>query len=186
MSEISKKSLFLPVLKTWLKLAQKSTDIIWKPFCTVYDCFSELPNASLFFCGFCFLFVPPIIAYTCIYLAFMLLELALLFVILLAMASIFILIGIWPAFIVSIGALSISIFRFPFNICSHVLVIYRTVVLSKSLKFVNFLLIPIIHVLIPPCVFLLTLISGLACCIGFCLSGLGCLSQILSLDPLIF
>ena len=175
------KPLYKPVLEDWWEIAGRTSVLIWKPFGHVCDFFKKIPNWELYFCGFSFLLIPLIIVYTLIYLAIIILELALLLIILMLMAMIFILIGIWPAFIVSFCVFFISIFRLPINMFYHFLVIYRTVILTKSLKMVNFLLIPIIHLLIPPCSFLLTLISGLACCLGYCLSGFGCLMLIIRL-----
>ena len=72
-------------------------------------------------------------------------------------ATSFLLIGIWPAFINSIGVFAISIYGLPLNIYTHLLVTWRTIMLSKSLKLFSFILFPVIHILVPAC----TLIAGL-------------------------
>ena len=167
-----KNSIFSPVLNKWLGFAKKSTTLIWKPFKKVADWTDKLPHFDLFFCGFCFIFVPLILTYVAIYLAIMLVELAILVLTLIIMVFIFLLIGIWPALIVAFSVLIISIYRMPMNIWSHFLIIYRTVILAKSLKFLNFLLILPVHLLIPFGSFLLTLVSGLVCCIGYCIIGI--------------
>ena len=47
----------------------------------------------------------------------------------------------------------------PWNIYSHCLVTYRTVVLRTNLKLLSFLLMPIVHLLHPPFAFVLSLIG---------------------------
>merc|ERR1711971_1149661 len=47
---------------------------------------------------------------------------------------IFLLLGFWPALIVSFTVTGISVVRVPWNIVYHCLVTYRTVMLRRSLK----------------------------------------------------
>ena len=86
-------------------------------------------------------------------------------------ATSFLLIGIWPAFINSIGVFAISIYGLPFNIYTHLLVTWRTIVLSKSLKLFSFILFPVLHILVPACTLIVGLLGFTPYCIYLCLSG---------------
>ena len=62
---------------------------------------------------------------------------------------IFLVLGFWPALIVSFGVTGISVVRVPWNIVYHCLVTYRTVMLRRSLKLWSFVLTPPTHFLVP-------------------------------------
>lgn len=75
-----------------------------------------------------------------------------------------VMIGIWPAFLYSLGAAILSVVRIPWNMFYHMKVTYRTVCLRTNLKVINILLIPFVHVGIPIVVtFCATVLSFTAC-----------------------
>ena len=62
---------------------------------------------------------------------------------------IFLLLGVWPALIISFSVTGISVLRIPWNIFYHCLVTYRTVMLRRSLKLWSFILVPPTHFIVP-------------------------------------
>ena len=68
-------------------------------------------------------------------------------------------IGIWPAFIIAVSVTVITIVTLPQNMFYHALVTYRSVMLRRNLKILNFLLLPITHALVPPVTLIVALIA---------------------------
>ena len=130
-----------------------------KPFKIISDKFWRLNNASLYFCGFSIILVPLIAVFWIALLSILCVEFFLLASLGILLGIIFILVGIWPAFLISAGITGIAIIRLPWNIFYHCLVTYRTVMLRPNVKIVSFLLLPIIHLLIPPFTLLTALLT---------------------------
>ena len=151
-------SLFKPLLDWSGEVLEHSAKWMGKPFWKTCDQFEKLPNAGLFFCGFSIVLVPLIVAFFATFLAVLLAEVIVFAIVGFIIGSIFVLIGVWPAFIVSVGVTGITIIRLPLNIYYHCLITYRTVMLRQNVKLLSFILLPIIHILIPPVVFLLSLV----------------------------
>jgi hypothetical protein len=77
-------------------------------------------------------------------------ELCVLLLLGLGLGLLFVLIGVWPALIISVGVTGITLIRLPWNVCYHCLITYRTVMLRTNVKVLSFLLVPVMHLLIPP------------------------------------
>ena len=158
MSEENKKSLFKPLVKISGKVLEVTWKCFYKPFGKVWEAFHSLPNSGLYFCGFSLVLVPLIVAYWLTALAFLLSELLILCLLGLILGLIFALIGVWAGPITAVGLTGISLIRLPPNLFYHAVVTHRTVILRTNLKIISFLLIPIIHLLVPVFTFLLSLI----------------------------
>jgi hypothetical protein len=81
---------------------------------------------------------------------FLFAELCVLLLLGLGLGLLFVLIGVWPALITSVGITGITLIRLPWNVCYHCLITYRTVMLRTNVKVLSFLLIPVVQLLIPP------------------------------------
>ena len=156
------RSLFEPLLRLSWKILSKTADCISKPYFAVFDKFWELENAKLYCCGFSIILVPLVVAFWSILLSILLAELVILLILGLLLALFFVCIGVWPALATSVGITSVTLFRLPWMIYSHCLVTYRTVMLRANVKLISFLLIPLVHLLIPPATFLGSLLVHLA------------------------
>ena len=153
------QSLMKPIIRKLGKILNFiSCVIICEPFCDLNDSFFKNKNACLFACGFFFVFFAIYVAFALFFLAVSGSTLAVLCGICLLIAVIFTICGIWPTFICTLGVTAITIVRIPQNVYSHILVTYRTVVLRRNLKLVSFMLIPIIHILVPPVTFIVCLV----------------------------
>ena len=133
-----------------------------KPYCTIAEQFEKLKNARLYFCGFSIILVPLIVGYWGILLGILLVELLVFLALSLLLALVFVAVGVLPALITSLGIGGVTIFRLPWMIYSHCLVTYRTVMLRANPKLMSFLLMPLLHLLIPPATFLGSLLVHLA------------------------
>ena len=144
------KGLCVPLMETWWKVHCKTAKWTWKPLESFNKWFWDLPNAGLWFCGFIAILGPIHIGYVGIFLAMQLLV-ALIFMVLgFTQGLMFVMIGIWPVFILSICICGVTIATLPQNIYYHALVTYRTVMLRRNLKLLSFILMPFTHILIPP------------------------------------
>ena len=161
---MARDDLLKPILKKFGHFIGDTADFIGKPFCKIWDWYWDLPNAGLFFCGFCFIFVTLIAIYLAVFLAVILTEIVVFFVLANLIGLAFTLIGIWPAFICTFGVTGITIIRLPTNVYRHYLVTYRTVMLTRSLKLFSFFLIPIIHIFVPIVTFFICICSFLPVC----------------------
>ena len=148
-------SLFEPYLEVWGETLEHSAKCMWKPFKSIANCFGDLPNSGLFFCGFSIILVPLIIAYFTIFLGVLLAEIIFFAIVGFFIGLCFVLVGIWPSLILTVGITGITIIRMPLNIYYHCLITYRTVMLRRNIKLLSFILLPITHLLIPPVVFIL-------------------------------
>jgi len=137
---------------------EHSAKCIWKPFEKICDAFGKLPNAGLYFCGFSAILIPLIIAFFTFFLGFLLSEVIILASLGFLIGLIFLLIGIWPSLIIALDITGITIIRLPLNMYYHFLVTYRTVMLRRNIKIISFILLPIVHLLIPPITLILALI----------------------------
>ena len=164
-------SLFKPILKQWRNILGDTGHFFWSPFIDLWRQFCKLDNACLYCCGFFFIFGSLNAAYLAILLAVLLIEFLIILIISLLIGLSFILVGIWPAFICIFGITGIVIIRTPKNIFNHFMVTYRTVVLTKSLKILSFLLIPFAHLLAPLITFLVCLVAFPPICILISFSG---------------
>ena len=158
MSEDNKESLLKPLVKISEKVLSKTGKGFYKLFEAVCKPFSDLPNAGLYFCGFSLVLVPLIVTYWLIALAVLISELLILCLLGLILGLIFALIGVWAGPITAVGLTGISLIRLPQNLFYHAVVTHRTVLLRTNLKILSFLLLPIIHLLVPVFTFLLSLI----------------------------
>ena len=156
------KSLFEPLVKLSGKILRKTADNISKPFFAVSEKFWDLDNAKLYFCGFSIILVPLVVAFWTILLSILLVELVIFLTLGLLLALLFVCIGAWPALVTSVGITSVTLFRLPWMIYSHCLVTYRTVMLRANVKLISFMLIPLVHLLLPPSIFLGSLLVHLA------------------------
>ena len=151
-------SLFKPVFKCFGNVLECTAKWITKPYRVVHNQFWKLDNACLYFCGFCLVLVPAAVAYWTAVLVVLLAELTLFSLISLLLGLIFALLGVWPSLITATGLAFISLVRLPHNLFYHVAVTYRTALLRPNLKILSFLLLPLIHLLVPPATFVLSLI----------------------------
>ena len=151
-------SLFKPLGRIAGKVLCNTLDCFWRPYSCVYHTFKKLPNSGLYFCGFSLVLVPLMVSYWLIALSILLAELLIFCLLGLIIGIIFALIGVWAGPITALGFTGMSVIRLPQNLFYHVVVTYRTVILRSNLKIISFLLIPIIHVLVPVSTFLLSLI----------------------------
>lgn len=151
-------SLFGPFLEVWGNTLEHSAKCMFKPYESISDCFCDLPNSGLFFCGFSIILVPLIIAYWVIFLGVLLAEIILFAIVGFCIGLCFVLVGIWPSLILAVGITGITIIRMPLNIFYHCLITYRTVMLRRNIKLLSIVLLPTIHLLIPPVVFILCII----------------------------
>ena len=155
------KSLFEPLVKLSGKILEKTADFLTKPYFAVSDKFWDLDNAKLYFCGFSVILVPLVVAFWSVFLGILLVELIVLLAIGLLLALFFVSIGVWPALVTSVGITGVTIFRLPWMVYSHCLVTYRTVMLRANVKLISFLILPLFHLLIPPAIFLGSLLVHL-------------------------
>jgi len=156
------KSLFEPLVElSWTILSKTAYDLS-RPFLSVSDKFWELDNAKLYCCGFSIILIPLTVAFWSIFLSILLAELVILLALGLLLALLFVCIGAWPALVTSVGITSVTLLRLPWMVYFHCLVTYRTVMLRPNVKLISFLLIPLVHLLIPPALFLGSLIVHLA------------------------
>ena len=156
------KSLFEPLVELSWKILSNTADKLSKPFFAVTDKFWKLDNANLYCCGFSIILVPLVVAFWSVLLTVLLAELTVLLTLGLLLALLFVGIGAWPAFLTSFGITGVAIFRLPWMIYSHCLVTYRTVMLRANVKLISFLIIPIVHLLLPTAIFLGSLLVHLA------------------------
>ena len=127
------------------------------PFVAVVKKLADLNNAKLYFCWFCIILVPLVVAFLSIVLSILLVEL----LVLLALGLLFVSIGAWPALVTSVGITEVTIFCLPRMIYSHCLVTYRTVMLRAKRKLISFLLLPFLHLLMPIAIFVGSLLVHL-------------------------
>ena len=125
--------------------------------------FCDLPNAAIWACGFIVILAPIYVGYFLTVLGLLLainVIIAAFFVMIeLTLGLIFLMIGIWPAFIIAVSVTVITIVTLPQNMFYHALVTYRSVMLRRNLKILNFLLLPITHALVPPVTLIVALIA---------------------------
>eukprot|EP00092_Neocalanus_flemingeri_P014434 GFUD01015573.1.p1 GENE.GFUD01015573.1~~GFUD01015573.1.p1 ORF type:complete len:737 (+),score=107.38 GFUD01015573.1:170-2380(+) len=139
------------------EILKHSAKCLYKPYKEISKAFGKLPNAGLYFCGFSIILVPLIVAYWTILLGFLLAEVIIFAAFGFLLGVFFFLLGVWPSLIVTLGTTGITIIRLPMNIYYHCLVTYRTVMLRRNIKLLSFILIPIVHLLIPPVTFIIAL-----------------------------
>ena len=152
----------------WLVLHEfytKNIYLFWKTLHILLNIFSfcQLRNAALWACGFIAILAPFYVGYFLI-----VLGLLLVFNIIIAgffgmigltLGIAFVMIGIWPAFILSLSITCITIVTLIPNMYYHALVTYRSVMLRRNLKILSFLLLPITHILVPPFTLIVALIT---------------------------
>ena len=153
------KGLCVPLMEAWWKVHKKTAKGIWKPFESFNEWFWELPNAPLWFCGFIVILAPLYAGYLGFFLAIQALVAVIFIIIGVTQGLAFMMVGIWPAFILSICICGITIITWPRNIYYHALVTYRTVMLRRNLKLLSFLLLPFTHILIPPVALIIALFT---------------------------
>ena len=158
--DLAHDSIFSPILKQWIKFFHWSSKLLWKPFLFLSDKFWSLENANLLCCGFFPIIAPLVLAQIVMYLTCVALELACLVAILALLMPFSLLIGLPPAVICSLATLFISLVRLPSNLFCHLLVTYRTVMLTNSLKLTSFILIPLVHTIIPLVTLIFCLLVG--------------------------
>ena len=159
-----------PFLKTWGKAHEKTLTWIWKFHREIFiECFGEIPNRGLWFCGFSVILIPLVVSYFAFLLAIQIIVATIFIIFGLMLGMSFVLIGIWPAFIISIGATGISIITLPKNIYYHLMITYRTVMLRRMLKTLSFTILPFLHFFIPPVIFITGLVILLPwfCAVSF-------------------
>ena len=143
------KTLFDPCLRASRKILKYSFTF----FCEIFEVVSKplcsLPHAEVFFCGFCLVLVPLVTAYWLLVLGLLLAELLLLLSLGFLLGLLFVLLGVWPAPIIALGLTAISLVRLPFNLFYQTAVTCRTALLRTNLKILSFLLLPVIHMLVP-------------------------------------
>ena len=155
----SRRSLFGPCLDKFGDILSFTWKTLTKPYKKAERSFQKLNNAGLYFCGFSIILVPVLIVHWAIIFGIILAELGVQFVLLISLGLIYVLAGIWPAFIISFGFTGITMLRLPLNMYYHCLVTFRTVMLRRSLKIVSFLLLPLVHLLVPPVTFIVCLFT---------------------------
>ena len=80
----------------------------------------------------------------------LLIEVVILLTLGLLLALLFVCIGVWPALVTSLGICGISIIRLPWMIYHHASFTYKTALLRPHVKLISFLIMPLVHLLIPP------------------------------------
>ena len=165
-------SLWRPFLDTCEPVISNTAHNLAKPFFAVAGKFNDVtPNCFLFFCGFSFVLIPTIIAYCSIIFAVICVESCIILTFTLFLSLLFVLIGIWPALIISLGLTIITIIRLPFSIYYHTLVTYRTVMIRRNLKLLLFILLPVIHLLSPPFTLVSCLLIQIPCFATVAIAG---------------
>ena len=147
-----------PVLELMGKILSKSAKFMWRPYEAICDAFGKLPNAGLYFFGFSMILVPLMIAYWITFLSILLAESLAFLTVVVGIGLVLVLVGIWPSLIIAFDITGIIILWLPFNIYYHCVITYRTVMLRWNMKVLSFILLPIIHILIPPVVFIMCLL----------------------------
>ena len=154
-------SLFEPLIELAARILLFTTYCGPGFFKAVNDRFWEQKNAKIYFCGFSVILVPLVVALWIIFLGIWLAEVLIFIALGLLFALLFVCIGVWPALLTSLGIAGITIIRLPWMIYSHCLVTYRTAMLRPHVKLISFLLMPLVHLLIPPATFLRCLLLHL-------------------------
>lgn len=155
------RSLFDPLVELSGKILSKTADFLTRPYVAVNDKFWDLDNAKLYCCGFSIILVPVVVAFWSIVLGILLVQLLVHLALGLVLALFFVSIGVWPALVTSVGITGMAISRLPWMVYSHCLVTYRTVMLRANVKLISFLILPLFHLLIPPAIFLGSLLVHL-------------------------
>ena len=99
-------------MEAWWKVHKKTAKGIWKPFESFNEWFWELPNAPLWFCGFIVILAPLYAGYLGFFLAIQALVAVIFIIIGVTQGLALMMVGIWPAFILSICISGITIHTF--------------------------------------------------------------------------
>ena len=125
MPRFNGESLQKPLLENWGKVHEKTSKWMWKPMTSFNNWLWDLPNAGLWFCGFCAILIPIYLGFLGVFLVCQAAIAALFATIGLILGILFIGVGIWPVFITAIIVTGITIITLPKNIYYHGLVTYR-------------------------------------------------------------
>ena len=69
MPRFNSESLQKPLLENWGKVHEKTSKWMWKPMISFNNWLWDLPNAGLWFCGFCAILIPIYLGFFGIFLA---------------------------------------------------------------------------------------------------------------------
>ena len=142
----------MPFLKAWESVFLSLKNFIFDPFRKDWKVFWKNENNSMDknYLGLFYLLIPLTDVTLVLLIILMLINLIMFISFMIFLSLIFTLIGLIPAFICIFGVTGITVIRLPINIFKLLLVTYRTVMLSFTLKLANFVLIPVINMFIPP------------------------------------
>ena len=153
MAPPSKKNFLWPFLKFSGKTLSRISSCLCNSFEVSCKCFCDSDNCALIFCACCWCLLPIYAVQFSIYLIITS-SVALTFAAIgLVLGICYALIGIWPAFIVTVAMTGITIIRIPFNIYYTFKVLYYSVCITRGLK--SLLLILTIPILFLTTVFML-------------------------------
>lgn len=171
-SDEDSESLCVPFFKTAGEILEKSGTCLSEPVRQLTkNCKCSDDTATLWCCGCCWCIVPIFVVFWTVVGSILLVELIIIGIVGFIIGLCYVLVGVWPAFIVTGRILFISIIRAPFNLYYSLRIAYFTVMIRPGLKVITILLLPPLHLLFPVFTFLIVFVGGLCVSISVSFAG---------------